>query len=226
MCPQKQSNQILSLLALALFVVLAPSQSLAKGQSSSKAELYYLNEFLIPVALVDGATSKVTRTYSGISVQVRTRDLTPGDAYTLWLLVFNFPENCASNPCTLIDVENQAVVSDTMYVAGNVVGRSGRAAFAGHKAIGDNSGSILPPLLPEGIQPPGLLNPMGAEIHLLVHTHGPMLPEYMPDMIHTFSGGCVNPGFPFNNPSLWFPEWGARGPNTCASQQGTAHLPE
>ena len=224
MCPQNLTcNQLFSL-TLALLLLLAPiSVAAKKGQSTSRADVYYLDGILQPTTKVDGATSKVIRTYAGVSVQVRTNGLTPGDAYTLWFIVFNFPENCASTPCSGPDLENPEVVGDIMYIAGNVVGGSGRAAFAGHKSIGENRGSILPPLLPPGIQPPGLLDPMGAEIHLLVHTHGPMIPEYMPDMIHTFGGGCVDPGFPFFG--LHFPEWGAAGPNTCVTEQGTVHSP-
>ena len=110
-----------------------------------------------------------------------------------------------------------------MYLAGNVIGGAGRASFAGHKRIGENTGSIFFPLLPPGVQPPGLQDPLGAEIHLVVHTHGPMLSEFMPDMIQTFGGGCQDPGAPFFG--LHFPEWGLQGPNTCLSLQFAVHEP-
>jgi hypothetical protein len=110
-----------------------------------------------------------------------------------------------------------------MFVAGNVVGESGRGAFAGHIAIGDNSGSIMPPLYPEGVQPPGLLNPMGAEFHILLFSHGSMIPEFMPSMIHTFAGGCAAPPIPFNGLPV-FPVWGEPGPNYCMLHQEAFNL--
>lgn len=181
-----------------------------------------LLDFWTGIPIADGGTSKITRTDSGVSMQVRANQLNPGDAYTLWMVVFNYPENCAvPYECLEPDIENPAVATDVMYVAGNVVGATGISGFAGHKAIGDNSGSVFPPLFPPGVNPPGLLNPMGSEIHLIVHTHGPMIPDYMPDMIQTFGGGCVDPGPPFTG--LWFPEWGAQGPNNCLSQQVGVH---
>jgi len=77
------------------------------------------------------------------------------------------------------------------------------------------------PLFPPDIEPPGLLNPTGAEIHLLMHSHGQKIVEFMPEMIHTFGGGCVDPGPPFSG--LWFPEWGPQGPNACVTEQVAIH---
>jgi hypothetical protein len=160
--------------------------------------------------------------------------LTPGHAYTLLLAVFNYPENCigfTGSPdvlpepqCGLADLGYASdVVSDILLLGGNVVGNSGRAAIAGHIKMGDNSDSIMFPLLPAGLQPHGLQNSMGAEFHIILLSHGPMLPEFMPDMIHTYLGGCENQPvalFP-NEP---FPLWGERGPNVCNIQQEAFNL--
>ena len=219
----KYGNAIrrLSLIVLTVFVTgLWSAGSFAgQGQNSSKVPvLSIINGF----AQVGGASSKVTRTDSGVSMLIRTRDLTPGDAYTLWMVVFNFPMYCAQPyACADPDFENPNVAGDVMYVAGNIVGGSGRGAFAGHKAIGDNSGSVFPPLFPPDVEPPGLLNPTGAEIHLLMHSHVQKIVEFMPEMIHTFGGGCVDPGPPFSG--LWFPEWGPQGPNACVTEQVAIH---
>jgi len=174
---------------------------------------------------VENASSRLVRTNIGITAQVSTRDLNPDDAVTLWMIVFNDPSQC-TNPsplsaCSDPDIGNPAVQADVMYTAGNVVGGSGISSFVGFRMIGDNSGSVFRPLLPPGEQSPGLINPRGAEVHLIVHSHGPVIPEFMPGMIQTFVGGCFDPGPPFSG--LYFPEWGPQGPNTCQSMQFAVH---
>ena len=214
----------LVLIAVAL-VLSAPQLTWARASTDQAQILTF--PLLGPVVPVAGATSTLTRNVNGVTVRVRTNSLTPGDAITMWMVVFNHPEAC-TNPtelgqCSDLDLGNEDVAGDVMYVGGNVVGQSGKANFAGHKSIGDNDGSIFVPLLPPGVQPVGLLNPLGAEIHVIVHTHGAMLPEFMPSMIQTFGGGCEDPGFPFIG--LHFPEWGEQGPNTCLSLQFAVHQP-
>jgi hypothetical protein len=188
--------------------------------SQSTAPLVWISALpaMVPVA---GSSSTVVRNESGVSVRVHTQDLVPGDAYTLWLVAFNYPENCGTPyACGDPDIGNPAVAADVMYTTGRIIGSTGMGNFAGHRAIGDNSGSIF---LADGPLPPaeGLLNPMGAEIHLVVHSHGPKLSEYMPSMIQTFGGGCGEavPPFPFH----LVPEWGPLGPNTCESVQIGMH---
>jgi hypothetical protein len=38
---------------------------------------------------------------------------------------------------------------------------------------------------------PGLLDPRGAEIHILVRYHGVVIPAMMPAQIMTVGGGCL-----------------------------------
>ena len=203
--------------AVGTTVVLSSGQLYADGGTSKVNVLSLINGF----SVIEGASSQVTRTPSGVSMQMRTRELNPGHAYTLWMAVFNYPEYClVPYACADADFDNPDVQADVMYAGGNVVGHSGRSGFGGHKATGDNSGSVFAPL---GLPAPGLLNPMGAEIHLVAHSHGTMLPEYMPAMIHSFSGGCVDPGPPFEG--IWVEGWGEQGPNQCLSEQFAVHPP-
>jgi hypothetical protein len=118
------------------------------------------------------------------------------------------------------DLFRAETVADVLYAAGEVIGGSGRASFGSHRSVGDAGGSLLAPL---GRPAPGVTNPRGAEIHLLVHNHGPVIPEFMPDMIQTFNGGCQHPGGPFPDPLP--PEYGAMGPNTCRTIQLSVHQP-
>lgn len=176
-------------------------------------------------------TSTLFRNRRSLSFRFRTTDLQPGHAYTLWMVIFNEPENCQSptpeSRCSDPDTENEAAKPDIIYAAGRVVGASGEATFAGHRSVGDDSGSISAPV---GLPAYGLMNPLGAEIHLVVHHHGPMLAAYMPDMIQTVAGGCQDAGIPAPGVPSPFndyqgPEFGRRGPNTCQTIQVAFHTP-
>ena len=73
----------------------------------------------------------------------------------------------------------------------------------------------------------GLLDPMGAELHILLFSHGQKLPEFMPSMIQTFAGGCASPPIPFNIFPV-FPVWGETGPDAnvnCMLHQEAFNLP-
>jgi len=158
-------------------------------------------------------------------------DLNSGDAYTLLVAIFNYPENCTGGAtfpwpdglepqpaCTAIDLLTQGVYADIVHLTGNITGESGLAAFAAHLEIGDTSSSILTPLSPPLPPLTGLLNPQGAEYHFTLLSHGPKLPQFMPDMTKTYLGGCFNQPLP-GLPNLPLPAWGQRGPNECAFQQ-------
>lgn len=169
--------------------------------------------------VVDGASASLVRTDSGISFRLQARDLTPGNAYTLWLVVIDEPDQCAAAPapCAAPDlIGNEGPDAQVTYAAGMVVGASGHATFSGHQSVGPMDG-----WLPDR----SFDNPRGAEVHLVVNDHGPKLAEHMPGMIHTYRGGCADdspfPGF--------FPDTaladGAAGPNTCRLTQSAVFQP-
>lgn len=180
-----------------------------------------------------GGQSKLTRTPNGVNYRVQTEGLEPGHAHTLWIVIFNNPDGCLSGipgvtSCGPADVVNDAARPDMMWAAGNIVGGSGRTTLAGRRSVADQSRSANAPV---GLPAYGLETPEGAEFHLVVHDHGPVLPSYMPDMIQSIDGGCTDAGVPAAGvPSPWNdyagPPMGAfarRGPNTCASVQVALH---
>lgn len=186
--------------------------------------------------VVEGASSSLVRGPNGVNYSLSTNDLVPGNAYTLWIVIFNNTDECLAGGggtlCGPDDVLNDAARPDMMYAGGLVVGASGKATFSGRRAVGDMSGSANGPI--DDFPAYGLENPMGAEIHLVVHEHGPMLPAFMPDMIKTIDGGCYDAGVPAAGvPFGWnlydgppgVGAFGRRGPNTCVSVQATAHVP-
>lgn len=153
--------------------------------------------------------SALTRNDGGVSFTVRTSGLEPNTANTLWIVVFNKPENC-SGPCGEDDLFTPSVMTDVMYSAGRVVMHSGKANYAGTRRVGDNKGSIFPVF---GVPSPGLMDARKAEIHLIVRTHGEIITGLINEMISTFAAGCA--GFP--------PALGTPGPNTCEDIQFAVH---
>lgn len=142
------------------------------------------------------ATSAATlvTTASGATLGLRTAELERG-AYTIWWVIFNHPEHCTTNPagplvCGAGDLANAAVLGSLQYAAGHVAGGSGRANFGGAIGVGDTRGCE------EGLPcNGGLTNPAGAEIHLVLRTHGAAVPGWVDYQISSFNGAC-NAGEP------------------------------
>jgi hypothetical protein len=169
--------------------------------------------------LAEVGSSRLVRNDNGVSFNLRTSMLERGTAATLWIVIFNSPENCVGD-CDEPDLFNPATNADVLYAAGHVIGGSGKATFAGSRRVADNSGSVFAAL---GLPAPGLVDARTAEIHLVVRTHGPKIRGMVSEMIRTFNGGCQHPGPAFPDPLP--PELGAPGPNTCVDVQFAVHKP-
>lgn len=132
-------------------------------------------------------SSMLVRTADGISFSIGTSgtSIYPGHALTVWVVVFNSPEDC-TDPCGEDDifVTPGPPQTDIFYGAGNIVGGSGTIHMSGR--VGTNDAGHFPGYNGD----PGLLNPLGAEVHLIPRGHGPMVPANMPAQIHSFAGGC------------------------------------
>ncbi len=210
--------------AAALLAVVLATQAPASASAAAKRE-----PVLTFADLTQVGTSHVARSSEGVSFSLATTQLVPGNAYTLWLVIFNNPDGCQAptpiSSCSPDDVGNPAAMPDIVYGTGHVAGGSGQATFSGYRPAGDDSGSISEPI---GLPAFGLVNPEGAEIHLVVHEHGPKLAQYLPDMIQSVAGGCTEAGIPAPGVASPFnaytgPEYGERGPNTCRSIHFAVH---
>lgn len=142
-------------------------------------------------------------------------------AVTAWWVVFNDPAACTAGPapdggtCLIIPVLDPPLVGDlfasngcVLHGSGTVLDQKGRARLVASLFLSD--------LVDDGSNPcilgsAGLLDPMTAEVHLVVRTHGKVLPDrdFFLDQITTFNGGC--PGGPVD------------GPNHCADLQAAFH---
>jgi hypothetical protein len=162
-----------------------------------------------------------------------------GKAMTMWIVVFNNPNACTTGPgvpkCTDQDVFfpdgslNTDVQADFLYGGGRIA-RRGKVRIFGH--VRENgpeglNGTGLGELVcriqgdacadPDDINTPGLQNPEGAEIHLVLHDHGKaMTGADLWAQLTTFLGGC--PGLP--NP---FPTTGPGDLMDCQSIQFSVH---
>ena len=186
----KLNRVLLSTLAITLAIGSGAISSVEARQPSSAMVFdFSLNE--------QAGTSMLVRGRNGVSASFGTSGtgIFPGFAYTLWYVVFNEPENCETpdgqggTMCSETDVNPFGPANvDVLYGGGNVTGNGGTLHIAGHRKRGDNSGSVFDAL---GFPSVGLIYPETAEIHLVVRSHGPKVPENMPEQIQNFFGGCV-----------------------------------
>lgn len=167
-------------------------------------------------------SSTVVRTDNGLSVRLKTSGLQPGHAVTLWLVVANAPQECqAGTPlsqCGPADHEAGRGGISVHHAAGHVVGDDGTANYGAHLRVGDTSRALFE-------QDRGLVDPRGAEVILIVKTHGPKIAGLVSEQLRTFLGGCEPVAVP---PSLTpRPEvFGEPGPNdNCAEIQISVHPP-
>lgn len=191
-----------------------PMESHTGSLSASEASVQRASvHWLADLSAVDGAAAQLTRTGSGVSYTSRTTGLEKGHVVTTWWVIFNNPEEC-DNPvpaigssCNVPDLFNPDVEGSVLWGGGNIVGNSGRTTIAGHLAEGE-----ITAFHPLFVGTPGLLDALGAEIHLVIRTHGPAIPGMIREMRTTFEGGCTpETSFGFGN-----------GPNECAEPQAAA----
>jgi hypothetical protein len=147
-----------------------------------------------------GSSSTLVRNDTGVSATFLVSGLNPGVVYTFWWLVFNEPENCSPPACNLDDVVpfpgNSAAGVSLLFGAGQVIGNSGSGHYGARLAVGDTTGAFFGP---------GLVDPLGAEIHIVLRSHGPVVDGMVDEQLTSFNGGCP--------------------PNTCANVLAAQHKP-
>jgi hypothetical protein len=153
--------------------------------------------------MVEGAESTLVRMEHGLYATVKTSGLEPGNALTLWWVIFNRRENCSDGKCGpddvfLVDKNGQFILDDQgapqanvaaraatevsqLTGPGAIVGQNGSARFLARLPMGDTN---------EAQFGPGLLDPMAAEVHLVIRAHGPASPGVVPEQLTTPWGGC------------------------------------
>lgn len=148
-------------------------------------------------------STKLVRTRNGLTGQFKTTGLTAGHAVTLWIMFFDNPEACTvpgfCNPD--IDIGRDGVRFDFHYAGGHIVNDS-KTTLTGHVRVGELSTSGWAELVAlggPGAPPPffvtPLTNPMGAQVILAIHSHGPaQRGRNLAAQMSSYTGGC---DFPF-----------------------------
>jgi hypothetical protein len=147
------------------------------------------------VTPVQGAWSLLARTPSGLAMVIHTVGLAPGHAYAAWWIVFNAPAFCADPSaatgarCGNEDLpanEGDPRAGATMaYATGHVVdGAAGvrTTDFAAWLPTAAWGGAVFGP---------GLLDPAGAEIHLILTDLGPAVAALDAYQLRAFADGCA-----------------------------------
>lgn len=136
------------------------------------------------------------------------------DALTLWWVVFNNPQHCATSPCDLSDLSTPPVRGSVFYASGALTDEAGRATFVA--PLYDTVPGRFQQHDPEETAPiagPGLVDARTAEIHVVVRSHGPArtdIPEAVRKQLTRFlSPTCEELG----------------GPNECRNLQFAMHPP-
>jgi hypothetical protein len=160
--------------------------------------------------------SILTRHDDSVEMSVHTTGLEPGHVYTVWWVVFNNPDAC-SDECDENDVpmdapgykEGQeppdpAVQASMIWATGLIVGADGTADFRARLEVGDTTSAVE--------FGPSLIDPMNAEIHLPVRSHGRAVKGRVAKQISTKDGLC----------ELTKPDPGS---SKCLNVQVATHMP-
>jgi len=123
------------------------------------------------------------------------------EVMTLWWVIFNHPEACGE-ACGEEDFENPDVAASVVYGTGQMTARDGRTRLVA-SLYGAEEG-----FADELIAGPGLTNVHGAEVHVVVRSHGDVIADARFDQMTQFvDANCSDLG----------------GPNECRDIQFAIH---
>ena len=164
---------------------------------------------------IAGSSSSNIAYEEGVSATFATTGLEPGHVVTMWWVVFNHPELCTNGegglrcgePDLLIFGGDEAIEGTVLTAAAHIVGPDGSGHFGSYLATGDTSRVLL--------AGPGLTDPLGADVHLVLRDHGPVQDGLFEAALGSYGGGCIEA-----------PEGsGTLGDFACVDVQFTAHEP-
>ncbi len=130
--------------------------------------------------------SQLVRDKRGVTATIWTTGLEGGGAYTVWWVIFNDPAACAG-PCDGGDLGIPKVKGSVIWATGQLVGSDGFGNLTARLREADTSGDRPFDLPGDAV---GLIDARKAEIHLVVRSHGPVIPELVYEQVGTFAGAC------------------------------------
>jgi len=207
---KKRFYLVLTFILLVIFSIFVASAHHEKTSKLHKTTSPV--QLLSDKSIVRGARSTLVRNNEKISMHINTNGLKLGTATTIWWVIFNHPEKCKHpegkfrcGPKDLkIEGGDPAIKSSVLYAAGNVIRENGKGSYGAMLMVNDTKGALFGP---------GLTNPHGVDVHLIVRSHGSLIKGLVKEMISTFGAGCKN--IPSGT--------GTQGPNTCEDLQFSVH---
>ncbi len=192
--------------AVTAVMLLAP---LHYAAAAAPAATHQHTDVLAFDGFTDVGDAHLVRNDNSITTRLRLSGLEAG-VYTLWWVVWNAPEHCeqphACREADLFDPDVQVAIGGG---GGRIVGSHGNLNLAASLDEGDELTGFPAEY---GIPTVDVLtDARHAEIHLVLRSHGPAIPDLTNEMLHTFNGGCVYQG-PIDGTE---PAYGTEGPNNC-----------
>ena len=166
---------------------------------------------------IDGSSVLLHRSAAGAAMTLKTSELKPGHAVTVWFVAIQSPENCKSNPCSPMEAMGMEEKMNPVATnaGGAVVSNDGHIRVQGFLPVGEVAGNFYETQFTA---------PETSEYHIVVHDHGPLIPELAADQISSFRGGCTADSVPPFYPDSSRTD-GQGGPNTCVTQQVALFVP-
>ncbi len=124
----------------------------------------------------------------GLILTMDTTNLVPGDAYTMWAVIFNNPDACPDG-CNGPDLGIPEVEGALIFTTGKVV-EAASDVFTAFLELDHPVGEVA-----IGADDRGLTN-LRAEVHGVLRSHGPASdnPDILDQQLTTFAGGCATFG--------------------------------
>ncbi|MPY90694.1 MAG: hypothetical protein GEU99_22580 [Luteitalea sp.] len=199
----KNKATAITLAVLGLGLLLAPSATNAHGNHrvSTSPMMEFMNSGRVPGP---DDVSRLLRSNDWVDVAINTSGLDPSTPYTLWGVIFNRREYCATSPCGEGDLpvspgHDPRVRASVVYVTGGFSGADGTMRLEARLHRAKN-----------GVKPTdtlfgaGLLDGGPTEIHFVLRGHGQEAAEPLL-AIGSYNAGCTDA-------------------NPCSDQQATVHV--
>lgn len=182
--------------ALVLLTALLTALALAVPAGAGAREKSTLLEFEADEA-TRGFTS-LKRNADSVDVSVHIRELTPGNAETLWAVVFNNPDGCSAPGCGEDDIFDNDLTDGSPLNLAQVAAAQISVFWSGFGGVANGQGDLNGNITIDvdtfpGTDPgqvlfgPGLVDSQ-AEIHFVVQDHGASTGN--PLQTTTFMGDC------------------------------------
>lgn len=161
-----------------LWISIALIMALAASLASAEAAEHQFDPVVRTADSTWVGESQLIRSPNRVQAIVRTSDLDPGAAMTVWWRIYNRPRHCAVPfACEASDLSNPAVdgsqLHATAFIVGNADGTHTIVASLYRTAARAQGGDSFDDTLSEAyLNGRGLRRPLNAEVEVLIANHG------------------------------------------------------